>query len=68
MAKSDGWRDTVKDALHNSCEDVVVRIGTGYKARFAANSRSYWQEKQRRRASESVLPQTAGSYAEHPKP
>ena len=28
----------VKDALHNSCEAVVVRIGMGYKAFFAANS------------------------------
>jgi hypothetical protein len=27
-----------KDALHNSCEAVVARIGMGYKAFFAANS------------------------------
>ena len=28
----------LKDALHNSCEAVVARIGMGYKAFFAANS------------------------------
>jgi 2-keto-4-pentenoate hydratase len=27
-----------RDALHNSCEAVVARIGMGYKAFFAANS------------------------------
>jgi hypothetical protein len=46
---------------------VVVRIGMGYKALFAANSLGYWQEKQRRRPPESVLPQSARSYAEHPE-
>jgi hypothetical protein len=30
----------IKDALHNSCEAVVARIGMGYKAFFAANSRA----------------------------
>jgi hypothetical protein len=57
---------TGKDALHNSCEAVVARIGMGYKALFAANSLGYWQEKQRRRPPESVLAQSARSYAEHP--
>jgi hypothetical protein len=56
----------LKDALHNSGEDVVVRIGMGCKAHLAANSRRYWPEMQRRRPPEAVLPQTAGSYAEHP--
>jgi hypothetical protein len=57
---------SVKDALHNSCEAGVVRIGMGYKTLFAANSLGYWREKQRRRPPDSVLPQSAMSYAEHP--
>jgi hypothetical protein len=44
-----------------------MRIGMGYKALFAANSLGYWQEKQRRRPPESVLPQSARSCAEHPQ-
>jgi len=59
--------DLARDTLQNSGEIVVVRIGMRCKAQFAANSRSYWQEMQRRREPEPVLPQLAGSDAECPK-
>ena len=55
-----------KDALHNSGRVGAVRIGMGCKARFAANSRSYWLEMQRRRPPEAALAHAAKSYAERP--
>ncbi|XVJ69544.1 MAG: hypothetical protein HEQ39_07695 [Rhizobacter sp.] len=55
-----------RNALNNSCEAVMARIWVGYKAFFAANGLACWQEKQRRRPPESVLPQSAMGCAEHP--